>query len=71
MPKNDYTLIVFFPNKVVKKWTYVHKLNDFQNFLNKKFPDWEYLNIYERRTREFIQRVKKGELMPAFNKATT
>lgn len=65
MPKNDYSIIVFFPNNGVKKWTYVHKLNDFQKFLNSKHSDWEYLNIYERRTREFIKRVKNGESMPA------
>ena len=65
-PKNDYTVIAFFPDKSAKKWNYVHKLNGFVNFLNQKFPDWEYVNVYDRRTREYLQRIRKGEAPPNF-----
>ena len=27
--KNDYSIIAFFPNGSAKKWTYVHKLDEF------------------------------------------
>ena len=61
MPKNDYSVIAFFPDKSAKKWNYVHKLNGFVNFLNQKFPLWEYINVYDRRTREYLRRIRKGE----------
>lgn len=65
--KNDYSVIVFFENeKKPKKWVYVHKLNGFSMFLDKKHPNWLYMNIYNRREGNFIKRIKKGEFVPAF-----
>ena len=61
MPKNDYSVIAFFPDKSAKKWNYVHKLNGFINFLDLKFPLWDYVNVYDRRTRDYIKRIRKGE----------
>ena len=70
MHKNDYSVIAFFPDKSAKKWNYVHKLDGFIKFLSSKFPDWLYVNVYNRRTREYLTRIKKGETPPAFIKAT-
>ena len=64
--KNDYTIIVVLPNNEFKKWAFVHQINKFEKFLSQSFPNWEYMNIYDRRTRGFIKRKKKGESMPAF-----
>ena len=68
--KNDYSLIVFYPDKTVKKWNYVNKLESFIKFLDSKFPDWEYMNIYNRSSREYLKRLRKGEAIPETLKAT-
>lgn len=65
--KNDYSAIVFFENTTKpKKWEFVHKLNGFSMFLNKEHSSWEYMNIYNRRTRQYIKRFKKGDFVPPF-----
>lgn len=66
MPKNDYSLIVFFPDKTVKKWNYVHRLDSFVKFLDSKFSEWTYINVYDRRTREYLRRIRKGDAIPSF-----
>ncbi|WP_276360229.1 hypothetical protein [Daejeonella sp. H1SJ63] len=68
--KNDYSIIVFLPNKEVKKWAFVHQINKFEKFLSQKFPEWEYMNVYNRRSRDFLRRIKRGDSIPAFIEAT-
>jgi hypothetical protein len=63
--KNDYTVIVFFENsKKPKKWNYVHRLNGFSMFLSKSHPTWEYMNVYNRRTGDFMKRFVRGSFVP-------
>ena len=65
--KNDYSVIVFFEdNTKPKKWTYVHKLNGFSLFLKKKHPNWEYMNVYNRRAGTFMRRFNRDSFIPAF-----
>tara|TARA_B100000378_G_C17899332_1_gene362091 strand:+ start:325 stop:543 length:219 start_codon:yes stop_codon:yes gene_type:complete len=65
--KNDYTVIVYFENDIKpKKWTYVHKVNGFSLFLDKKHPQWKYINLYNRRSGGFMRRFYKGNFIPAF-----
>ena len=65
--KNDYSIIVFFEDKQKpKKWKHAHKLNGFSTFLDKKHPAWEYMNVYNRRTGEFIKRFYRYSLIPDF-----
>jgi hypothetical protein len=65
--KNDYSVIVFLENQSKpKKWSYVHMLNGFKMFLNKKHPTWEYMNVYNRREGTFIKRFKKNDFVPPF-----
>ena len=68
--KNDYSIVVFLSDKQVKKWAFVHQINKFEKFLNHSFPDWEYMNVYNRRTRDFLIRIKRGDSVPAFIEAT-
>lgn len=66
-PKNDYSVIVFLRDQSKpKKWEYVQKLNGFSMFLNKKHPSWEYMNVYNRRTRQYLKRFKKNDFVPEF-----
>lgn len=62
--KNDYTVIVFFVAITPKKWSYVHKIKGFVQFLDSKHPSWIYFNVYERRTGNFLKRFDKDSLIP-------
>lgn len=65
--KNDYSVIVFFENEnKPKKWEYVHKLNGFSMFLDKKHSTWQYMNVYNRRSSQFMKRFHKGTFIPPF-----
>ena len=67
--KNDYSVIVFFENSPKpKKWKYVHKVDGFAQFLNKKHPSWIYFNLYNRRSGGFMQRIHKGNHVSPFPK---
>ena len=64
--KNDYSAIVFFEDGKPKKWKYVHKLDGFVKFLNQKHQGWKYLNVYDRRTGNYLKRFYPGNLVPGF-----
>jgi len=64
--KNDYSVIVFFPDRITKKWTYVHTIKSFAAFLNSKHPGWEYFNVYDRRSGGYLRRFYPGDLFPYF-----
>ncbi len=66
MHKNDYSVVVFFETNDPKKWNYVHKLNSFSRFLDLTYPNWLYINVYDRRTRKFMKRFRKKEIIPMF-----
>lgn len=67
--KNDYTVIVFFgEGRKPKKWTYVHKLNGFKMFLEKKHSNWRYMNVYNRREGNFMRRFERDAFIPPFIK---
>jgi hypothetical protein len=63
--KNDYSVIVFLENQSKpKKWEYVDKLNGFAMFLDKKHATWLYMNVYNRRSGQFMKQLKKGTFIP-------
>lgn len=65
--KNDYSVIVFLENQSKpKKWEFVHMLNGFSMFLNKEHPTWEYMNVYNRRTRKYLKRFQPNDFIPPF-----
>jgi hypothetical protein len=64
--KNDYSVVVFLSTGEVKKWTFVHRLDGFVKFLNDKHSEWLYMNVYDRRKREYLKRFYKGNLVPDF-----
>jgi len=64
--KNDYSVIAFFDNQKPKKWGFAHKLSTFRRFLDSKHPDWLYMNVYNRRTKEYLKRFYKEEVIPDF-----
>lgn len=64
--KNDYSVVAFFENEKPKKWNFVHRLSPFSQFLTNKHKDWLYMNVYDRRTRKFLKRFNKGNIIPDF-----
>jgi hypothetical protein len=69
-PKNDYSVIAFYEGDKAKKWTYVHNLKKFANFLDDVHPGWKYLNVYERRTKKFLRQFKQGSEITPFPRST-
>lgn len=65
--KHKYAVIVYIEGEdKPKKWEYVEKLNGFAMFLNQKFPDWAYMNVYDRQSRKFLKQFRNGHYIPAF-----
>jgi hypothetical protein len=64
--KNDYSVIAFFQNEKPKKWTYVHKISGIVKYIDSTWPDWLYINVYNRRTRQFLRQFTKGSFVPDF-----
>jgi hypothetical protein len=64
--KNDYSAVVFFETGNPKRWTYVHKLTEFEKFINEKHSGWKYFNLYERRSGKYLKRFYKGNFIPHF-----
>ena len=64
--KNDYSVIAFFEHSKPKKWNYVHALKGFVTFLNEKHKGWKYLNVYERRSGQYLKRFYPGNIIPEF-----
>jgi hypothetical protein len=63
---NDYSVTVFLSSGEAKKWSKVHKLDGFAEFLDKKHPEWKYFNVYDRRTSQYLKRFYKGNIIPDF-----
>ena len=64
--RNDYSVIVFLSTGEVKKWSFINKLGDFTKFLDSKHSEWIYMNVYNRRTREYLRRFYKGDKVPNY-----
>ncbi|MEA4937345.1 MAG: hypothetical protein VB102_12015 [Paludibacter sp.] len=65
-PKNKYSIIVFLESGKPKKWQYVHKLNGMAMYLNKMHPTWQYFNVYDRRSGQYLKRFKRNDFVPDF-----
>jgi hypothetical protein len=66
--KNDYTCIAFWQDGKTRKWKYVHTLSGFAAFINLKHPQWNYFNVYDRRTGRFLKRFYPGNIISKFLK---
>jgi hypothetical protein len=64
--KNDYSVIAFLSTGEAKKWKHVHRLDGFVKFLNEQHSEWKYMNVYDRRTSQFLKRFYKGNPVPDF-----
>jgi len=64
--KNDYSVVVFFLAGNTKKWTFVHNLRSFANFLDKSHTSWVYMNVYSRREGKYLRRYYPANQIPKF-----
>ena len=42
------------------------QLNVFADFLDEKHSEWLYMNVYDRRIRQYLKRFYKGDIIPEF-----
>lgn len=64
--QNDYSVSVFSSSGFLAKYNYVGNLYGFSEFLNKNFPNWQYMNVYARRTGRYLLRYKRGDFITPF-----
>jgi hypothetical protein len=53
---NDYSVTVFFNGRPPIKHQYVDDLRKYSVFLNNTHSSWLYMNVYNRRSGNFIKR---------------
>lgn len=67
--KNDYSIVIFFNNgKPPQKMEFVHNLLNCTKWLDnsRNYYDYIYINIYLRRSGEYIGRHYKGNFIYPF-----
>jgi hypothetical protein len=63
--ENKYTVIVKIDpllqlgNKGFAKWSYVRNLLKFTAFLDRKYPYWCFMNVFDRKTRQKLASFTK------------
>ncbi len=64
MAQKQYSCIVFFENDTPKKWRNVTNFYSFSQFLDRTYNDWLYINVYDRKTKQYVRRFYKGSYIP-------
>lgn len=64
--RNDYSVSVFNAHGFLAKYQYVGNLYKFSLFLNDKYPNWDYINVYARRSGRYLIRFYKGNFIPPY-----
>ena len=59
MKKLKRTVIVKTDTKDFAKWEYVNDLVRFTNFINTKYPNWRFMNVFDKETRQQIASFTK------------
>ena len=63
--KNDYSCVAYQGSQKVGFMKYVHKITDYVSYLDKEKVEWSVINVYSRRSGEFIKRFYKDDVIPA------
>lgn len=63
--KNDYSVSVFGEDGFLVKLQYVHNVYDLARWLtaSQKYSNWVYMNVYLRRSGEYLGRNYKGNFI--------
>ena len=57
--KNDFSCTAFQGSLKKNFMKYVHNIESYKQWLDKQNITWSVINIYNRRTHQFIQRIYK------------
>ena len=63
MAKQVFNIIIFtnntnIGNKGYVKYRKVSNVSKFKLFASEKYPNWKFLNVYDNKTKHFIETVK-------------
>ena len=59
--KNDYTCTAWKDGEKVNIMRYVHSVKSYAQWLDRKGIEWDYINVYWRRSGDFERRVYFNE----------
>ena len=63
--RNDYSIIAFtVENELILKWHSVHNLYNSKKKLIELYSQFGYMNVYNKRTKQFLKRYYKEEYTP-------
>ncbi|MFY0643171.1 MAG: hypothetical protein JXR19_01755 [Bacteroidia bacterium] len=65
-PYNRYSIVVFFPKRNPLKWTYVYSIKSAAESLTNSFPTWKHMNVYDRKSGEFLKQFRPHHEIPKF-----
>lgn len=67
--KNDYSITIFSRNnEFLGKMEFVHNLYKASQWLtySRNYSNWHYINIYDRRTKQYLTRRYRNEFIEQF-----
>ena len=62
--KNDFRCTAFQGSRQTNFMAYVHSIGTYVDFLSKQNVEWSVINIYNRRSGQFIKRLYKNDPIP-------
>jgi len=66
MRQNNYSCEAFQGSNRTNSMRYVHSITSYVKWLKDKGISWSVINVYNRRTSEFIRRYYKGDYIHSF-----
>ena len=61
---NPYSIVVFFQRRNPLKWKYVNNLKKTANDLSRLHPTWKYMNVYDRKSGNYLKRFYPENNIP-------
>ena len=62
--KNDYSVSTYQGSKKGPSFPHVHKLSSLVKWLDQINIEWSVLNVYSRRSGDFLRRFYKDDMIP-------
>lgn len=57
-PKKDYFALVYLKDQIFpKNLYYIEELNNFTLNIDKEFPNWKYIDVYNYKTSLLLKRI--------------
>lgn len=68
--QNDFSCEAYQGSRKVNHMKYVGNMKSYIEFLERKHITWSVINIYARRSGDFIKRHYKGNIIPTYKELT-